>query len=305
MTNNTLATTALTDQRPGGVADLQNGPLIRAVNWNLLCGGVDGDSEKRLHAQGDILAELRPDLLVMPECSWWDEQYNRRLWWMANRLGLIPAAMMPSRVGDGHNFTTMMYRPSKLTLIGTPDRKATEIFRHVLIRARFRPTGTTDDRHDFLALGTHFSHANGKARLKEACEVTDYGGPFPGTPGRSLLIGDLNCPRMDADPDWDKVPQNMHARYRIINPDGTFGGVDVAAMGVLLESGWTDPADTLGITREATVGYYYPNEPVPLHLDHILTTAGITPRAYETHDTPTARRNSDHLPTWLDFQLSA
>ncbi|MFE5842046.1 endonuclease/exonuclease/phosphatase family protein [Streptomyces niveus] len=287
---------------PGGTSSTDT---VRAVAWNLLCGGVDSDGcEERLHAQGDILAGLGPDLLVMPECSWWDEQYNRRLWWMANRLGLTPAAMMPSRVGDGRNYTTMMYRPSKLTLISQPDRKAPEVFRHALIRARFRPAGDTDDSREFLALGTHLSHANGDARLDEAREITDYGGPFPGTPGRSVLLGDLNCPRIDADPDWDDVPSNMHSRYRLVNDDGTFGGADVRAMGVLLESGWQDPADVLGINREATVGYYYDNEPVPLHLDHILT-AGMTPTAYFTADTPRARRASDHLPLGFDFRVAA
>ncbi|AQU71412.1 hypothetical protein BBN63_32880 [Streptomyces niveus] len=276
---------------------------IRAVNWNLYLGGVDGGSEERMHAQGDILAGLGPDLLVMPECSWWDEQYNRRLWWMAHRLGLTPAAMMPSRVGDGRNFTTMMYRSSKLTLIGEPDRKATEIFRHVLIRARFRPAGATDDSRDFLALGTHLSHANGAARLTEASEITDYGGPFPGSPPRALLLGDLNCPRVDASVKWKKVPKNMHARYRTVRPDGTFGGLDVRAMKVLLNSGWQDPADVLGISREPTVGYYYANERVPLHLDHVLT-AGVIPVAYETHVTPAADLVSDHRATWLDFRLA-
>ncbi|WP_280883334.1 endonuclease/exonuclease/phosphatase family protein [Streptomyces pseudovenezuelae] len=267
---------------------------MRAVTWNLFCGGVDGSSEERLHAQAEILNELEPDVLTLSECSWWDEAEERRLLWMAHMLGLTPVCMARSRIGDGRNYTTLLYRASRLRLVGR-QRLGEGVFHHALVRARLRPLDEDSDREDFLALATHLAWTDGECRLREARWMTDYAGDFPGRPPRALLLGDLNCPSPQDRIDWRKVPKNLQSRYRLVNADGTFGDADTRALGVLTESGWQDPDTLLSTPRAATVGYYYANEPVPLRLDHILT-AGFTVHDYRTHDTKAARQASDHLP---------
>jgi hypothetical protein len=40
----------------------------------------------------------------------------------------------------------------------------------------------------------------------------------------------------------------------------------------LIGSGWRDPQDEIPFRRKPTVGYWYENEQVPLHLDQALVT---------------------------------
>jgi len=157
-----------------------------------------------------------------------------------------------------------------------------------------------DDTDDLGVLVTHLDYAEGDSQLREARRMCDGTGPFPGRPGRALLLMDANCPDpMDPEQDWSQVPRNTHARYRQVNPDGTFGPSDRRALRVLMGSGWTNPQGLIQPPRAATVGYYYANEPQLLHLDHILYQ-GMTATAYRTLDTPRNRTLSDHLPSVLD-----
>ncbi|MEU9270043.1 endonuclease/exonuclease/phosphatase family protein [Streptomyces sp. NPDC048251] len=276
---------------------------MRAVTWNLFCGGVDDSSEKRLHAQAEILASLNPDVLALQECTQWDEADERRLLWMAHALGLTPVCMARSREGDSRNHTALLYRSSKLHLVGRR-RLGEGVFHHALIRARLRPLEADNDHDDFLALATHLTWTDGESRLREARWMTDYAGDFPGVPPRALLLGDLNCPHPSDQPDWDQAPQNLQSRYRLVQDDGTFGATDTRAVQVLLESGWQDPQAATGRPRAATVGYFYRNEPVPLRLDHALAY-GLQVYDYRTYDTATARTVSDHLPVVLDVEAGS
>ncbi|MEV6565927.1 endonuclease/exonuclease/phosphatase family protein [Streptomyces kronopolitis] len=275
---------------------------LRAVVWNLYLGGVDGASEKRLKMQAKILRDLKPDIVCLPECNRWDEDNERRLWWMAHTLRLQPVAMVRSRLGTPpvQNHTVLMYRPSTLRLM---DRAilGRDVFHHALIRARLRPVEEHDDRRDFLVLATHLSYTDGETRLGEARWMTDYGGPFPGVPAQGLLLADMNVPDREP-PDWSLIPRNLHSRYRIVLPDGSFGGVDQRALDALLNSGWQDPQTLTGVRRAPTVGYFYPNEPVPWCLDYCLVN-GMAVTAYRTHDTPKAREASDHLPVIADMEV--
>ncbi|MER8230711.1 endonuclease/exonuclease/phosphatase family protein [Streptomyces sp. NPDC094049] len=275
---------------------------VRAVTWNLLRGGVDGSDESRLDAQTEILADLAPDVLCLPECGGWEEQDERRLWQVAHRLGMAPVAMAPSHIGDGRNFTTLLYRPDRLRLLGRRIL-GVGVFHHALIRARLRPlTAGNSDEHDFLAIGTHLSHVDGEARLREARWLTDYGAASPGVPPRTILLGDLNTPDREPPDGWSSIPTNLHSRYRQVLPTGRLGRADRRAVQVLLASGWTDPQELTGKRREATVGYYYANELVSWSLDYGLVS-GLAVNAYRTYDTPEARVLSDHLPVVLDVKV--
>lgn len=173
-----------------------------------------------------------------------------------------------------------------------------------MIRARLRPLEAENDHDDFLALATHLTYTDGESRLREARWMTDYAGDFPGVPPRALLLGDMNCPSPSDEPDWDKVPRNLQSRYRLVQDEGTFGDTDTRAVQVLLESGWQDPETITGTPRDATVGYYYRNEPVPLRLDHALVF-GLRVHDYRTYDTARARKVSDHLPVVLDVEAGS
>lgn len=281
---------------------------LRAVSWNLHLGGVDGVLERRLRTQAQVLAALQPDVLALQECTFWDEHEHRRLLWMAHELGMVPARMERSRIGDGRNHTALLYRPTTLRLVGQR-ALGVGVFHHALIRARLRPLQAEDASDDLLVFATHFTYSDGDSRLREARWLTGCAGEGAGLPERAVLLGDLNCSGLlDTDPeDWGGVARALHARYRLVDEEGRFGAMDRRALQVLLHSGWTDPQSLIGEWRAPTVGHGGVDEgeePVPLRLDHILVR-GLPVTAYRTHDTPLARQASDHLPVVLDTHLRA
>ncbi|MEU2305141.1 endonuclease/exonuclease/phosphatase family protein [Streptomyces misionensis] len=274
---------------------------LRAMTYNMLNGGLDAGTDTRLRAQTDMLASLTPDILSLQECTGWT---NHHLSWMARTLGMVPVAMVPShvrRVPSPSNGTSLLIRSSTVRLIdwwsvgeGT--------FHHALIRALLRPAAVGDDpSSDFTVFATHFGWSSGDARLTEARMLTDFGGPFPGAPRGALLLGDLNTPDRDL-ADWSRVPENLQSRYRLVRPDGTFGAADRRAVQVLLNSGWQDPQTIFGDHEAASVGYFWETEQEPGRLDYTLIT-GMEAVGYGIHDTPDARKLSDHLPVWCDVLL--
>ncbi|MGW0569915.1 endonuclease/exonuclease/phosphatase family protein [Streptomyces tauricus] len=281
--------------------DLRTPATLRAVTYNLLNGGLDGRLEERFDTELGILKALAPDVLALQECTRWDEHDRRRLKTVATETGMHVADMVPSRIGDGRNFTALLYRPQKLRLIDVRQR-GQGVLHHAMIQAQLRPLYAPDGSADFTALAAHLAFTDGDTRL---AEVRGWATDLGGVP-RAMFLGDFNCARMgDADVfDWDQVPQYLHARYRLVRPDGTFGDADLRAMQVLLASGWQDPEAITKVRRAPTVGYYYGNEQGDVCLDHILTR-GFTVRSYETYDTEMARRVSDHLPTVLDAEIDA
>ncbi|MEU5668451.1 endonuclease/exonuclease/phosphatase family protein, partial [Streptomyces longwoodensis] len=95
---------------------------------------------------------------------------------------------------------------------------------HAIIRAKLQPVAAEfdDPRYDFFALGTHLSHADGDKRLGDAKWMTDYADEFPGYPRQAGAMGDFNAPDQGLE-DWSRIPQNMHARNRLVRADGRFG----------------------------------------------------------------------------------
>ncbi|WP_411142328.1 endonuclease/exonuclease/phosphatase family protein [Streptomyces sp. x-80] len=275
---------------------------VRFGSWNLFNGGIDGVNgrdESRRHSQIEILAALQCDVLALQELTGWEAEDWRRLFELANALKMVPLPPVTSHIGNGRNHLALLYRPEKVRVVGYRPDLGKGALHHGLARARLAV-----ESEEFLAFATHLAWSEGETRLKETRWVTDYGGVFPGCPQAAVCLGDLNVPsNQDPEPDWNLVPRNLHSRYRLMRADGSFGDVDRRALRVLLNSGWIDPQTLVSEARAATVGYWYANEPVPLHLDHILTTRQIKVRAYRTHDTAQARAASDHLPIYLDAEL--
>jgi len=54
-----------------------------------------------------------------------------------------------------------------------------------------------------------------------------------------------------------------------------------------------------GDPEAASVGYFWETEQEPGRLDYALI-AGMEAVGYGIHDTPDARKLSDHLPLWCD-----
>jgi endonuclease/exonuclease/phosphatase family metal-dependent hydrolase len=275
---------------------------LTALQWNVMVGGIDGDNEGRRVSQVAFL-ESHPqlDLLWIMEGTGWHE--GCRIHEVEDATDLTALPRVTSRIGDQVNHSIMFYNAEKLTPLGKPGELARGAFHHGTVRAAFDVDGTP-----LLALGTHLAYANPEARLAESHYLADYGGPFPGWPQDKVLLMDANAPD-DNDPelrDWSRVPRYLWHRYRKRLPDGSWGGWDRDARRLLLDSGWRDPQNYVREQREATVGYWYDNEKVPLRLDQILVTGPrIEVVDYRTlkPETPDLTKLADHLPVRLGIRL--
>jgi exodeoxyribonuclease-3 len=278
---------------------------LRVMVWNLLNGGVDRGNEARMIDQLHVIAACAPDVLCLPEATFWGEHEQRLLRLATGTLRLKVVCLAKTRVGDGKNATALLYNPQSVRLVNWRLR-GVGVFHHALIQARMRPAAAAQDpAADFNVFATHLNPFNGDARLNEVSGwLTDHGGPFPGMPSRAVAVGDLNTPDREPLGGWAAVPQNLHRRYRLVLPDGTFGDADQRAVRVLINSGWSDPHDVLGIPRPPTVGHYYANERVPWALDYALTV-GMTPVQVWTHPFDEGFHESDHLPHFVDVRLAA
>ncbi len=276
---------------------------VRCMTWNLLLGGLDDGNSDRLLDQLTLISAYAPDVLCLPEAARWHEQDDRLLHLAEDATGLKTAMLARSATGQGVNATALMFNSEKVRLVGEPVRRAEEAFHHALIRAVFRPAGVADEGGDFVVLATHLNPFDPGARLGEARWMTDYAGQSPKFPPRAVLLGDLNTP--DREPvSWTAVPTNLHSRYRLVLNDGSFGAVDRRAVRALLNSGWRDPHDLLGLPRQPTVGHFFPTERVPWALDYALV-AGLDVRQVFTHPFSTGFTLSDHLPHFMDIALPA
>lgn len=273
---------------------------LRFMVWNLLNGGVDNGSEVRLLDQLQLIAVCAPDVLCLPEATFWNEDELRLLRLVTKTLGMKVVTLARSRIGSGANHTALLYGPA-MRLVSWQLR-GVGAFHHALIRARFRRRSAGEDpAGDFMVFGTHLNPFDGTARLGEARWMTDNGGPFPGLPPRAVALADFNTP--DREPEsWDRVPQNLHSRYRLVRDDGSFGDTDQRAVQVLLRSGWRDPHHMLGLDRPPTVGHFYSNERVPWTLDYGLL-AGMEAAGVWTHLFDEDFSLSDHLPHFIDVRV--
>ena len=274
----------------------------RFMTWNILNGGTSGG---RLARQIKVVRQERPDVLALQECQDFNLNYYRPLWKLCNGTGLMPALLQPSAKAPRMH-TALLYNPDSFRLVGEPVVMGAGAVFHTIIRARLRPTetpDTSDAQHpdDWMAFASHFNPWDRDAGLAEARRMTDWGGDWVENAERRVAMLDINC--MDREPEsWDAVPRNMHARYRTVNADGSFGDADRRSLRVLLQSGWEDPAAHLGIERETTVGYFYDNEKVPQILDHVLISGSVKPVVYRTRSGGVVDTISDHRPTILDCE---
>ncbi|NIY68070.1 endonuclease/exonuclease/phosphatase [Streptomyces malaysiensis] len=187
----------------------------------------------------------------------------------------------------------MLYRPDTVSVASCNPNIGHGAFHHGAIRAWLCIKGSY-----YRVLATHLSWTDGATRLRESRWFTDYAKDC------TVLMGDFNEDTPTApEPDWTKIPEQLHSRYRLVNDDGSYGRADRRAVGNLLSAGYVNPGDYLGQKPEPTTGHWYENEPEPQTLDHILVgdAAKKRIRRYWTLKSPESLAASDHLPKLLDL----
>ncbi|MBL1115280.1 endonuclease/exonuclease/phosphatase family protein [Streptomyces sp. 110] len=271
--------------------------IARFGTYNLLEGGIDRDgSEHRRLSQIAILEPLGIDVLSLSEVKGLDKDDWRRLYELTDALKMITLGLARSQRhnGDGSpNYTALLVRPDTVQIKSCNPRMGTGAFHHGAIRALLCVKGV-----DYRVFATHLSWTDGATRLAESRWFTDY------AKGSTVTMGDFNEDSPTApQPDWSKIPQQLHSRYRLVNHDGSYGDADRRAMGNLLSAGYVDPCAYLGQKAEPTTGHYYENEKAPQTLDHILVgdAAKKRIRRYWSPKDKVTQKASDHLPKLLDL----
>lgn len=271
---------------------------LRIGTYDLFYGGRDRDGRYvRWSEQIAMLRRLPLDVLCLQAATHWDRNRGARVKATATELGMTAKL---ARVKNGSHLVTLVREPKVQITHFYPD----------IVEGRFLHTASRADLQvegvdwPLRLLHTHFSPVGPEDRAREAGWLTEYGGR-PDT----LLIGNLNSSAPDdPQPPWDWIPRHLHSRYRIQNPDGSYGDADRRAMHALLHAGFQDPAALLDVGRQGTVGYEYPPDVFEQRSDYVLPTSRLlNTRAelvsYGVVDNETTRSLSTHLPVVAEFAL--
>ncbi|MFF4408446.1 endonuclease/exonuclease/phosphatase family protein [Streptomyces sp. NPDC001404] len=301
-TSDSLEAQLLTDAcgaLPQAVPRLDDG--VHLVTFNIRTGGIDGEGdESRRKAQIEFLSALAPDVLALQELRGWEQGDWRRLWELANAVGMVPLPPVLSRSGRG-NHLALLVRPETVRVQGHDVDASRRSFYHGLGRVRL----LLRDELEITALFTHLCFLGGDERLAEARWLTGYGDTYEGEAQRVVLLGDLNTIGLqDAEPDWGRIPANLRSRHCQLTPSGKFGVTDRRAIQLLHEAGWRDPFELHGREPHRTAGYWSEVELLDHRSDFVLVNQHLTGHVAGAvvHDTPLTRRLSDHLP--VEVRLS-
>lgn len=81
---------------------------MRAMSYNTLFAGFDGDGDARFHAQLAAIREQAPDVLLLQECRGYLDNGARRLYEVEHALGMR-GLVAPAPATGQH--TAVFYRP--------------------------------------------------------------------------------------------------------------------------------------------------------------------------------------------------
>jgi exodeoxyribonuclease-3 len=155
---------------------------LKVMTFNVLFGGQD-----RFDAILALLARVRPDVLVLQECLWWET--GDRLTQVAAALD-VPAdashvhlgTSRPRGSGRRYHVALASRRPLRAIQIHNDPRQ----IGHCLVQSQF------DSGEPVTLFGTHYDAHNEHARLVEARYLCDLLDPLTFREGLYLLAGDLN-----------------------------------------------------------------------------------------------------------------
>jgi exodeoxyribonuclease-3 len=152
------------------------------MTFNVLFGGQD-----RFDAILALIARVRPDVLVLQECLWWET--GDRLNQVAAALG-VPAdashvllgTARPRGSGKRYHVALASQRPLRSIQLHNDPRQ----IGHCLVQCQF------DSGEPVTFFGTHYDAHHEDPRLVEARYLCDLLDPITFREGLYLLAGDLN-----------------------------------------------------------------------------------------------------------------
>ncbi|MFI0155789.1 endonuclease/exonuclease/phosphatase family protein [Streptomyces lydicus] len=286
---------------------------IRVVSWNLEHNGTARDgSNDRWHLAMDILADLRPHILLRQELTRADMHGARAVWAEAARLGghlpFLAGATPESANPTGVYIDRELFEP-------------TEYFEHAtgMWHPVCNPVVRLRGAAARLSLASfHLCSFDPDRRLNEARRLTILGKPHMA----AIIGGDCNSyPHSQSEattlPDWAEVEDRTHFEHRTLDwcgervpdtrPDHVLAGAHHGRPPVFAELGHYS-ATQLG-QRGAlapTASLWRTDQGDMQRIDRIYATPQVTEAltSLEVIVNDEVREASDHCPVMATFSLS-
>lgn len=272
---------------------------LRIVTFNTLFGGHSDNglgAPERWAGQMKFLKSLRPDILALQECTFWDLLGRRRLHQAVADVGSATGFLSyANATTGGHRFHSAILLSDRLTVLAEDADRAR--YHHVMGWADLGVPGMPE-----LTLGVRHLHLDPFDPRNRAREVAPL--EVLAAPGRlSVVLGDLNTiGRQFPEPAWEQMERHLLNGHLRLPGEPEIGDRD--AVELLARSGFTDPALASGMTDVATAAFG-PGD-VPRRQDLILTSPALTPAVtgYQVHRQPVDDDLSDHCAVSIDLDLA-
>ncbi|GHC88321.1 endonuclease/exonuclease/phosphatase family protein [Streptomyces flavofungini] len=272
---------------------------LQVATYNLLNGGRDHEAGRfrwdRWQQQMTLMRHADVDVWCVQEGKYYDEGGEERVLASAAALG-AEVRLAPSAHHGCHLLTFV--RGPKVRMARFFKDVGGGTFHHAVSRADVIVKNVPGA---LRVLNTHLAPFDPEARAAEVKWLTEYG-----TRHDTLLVGDLNCEAPgDPEPDsWDWLPASHYSRHRILNPDGSYGGLDKRAMHALLAAGFVDPQVQLKLPFARSCGYADRQQLRDHRSDYILPSRHLRwpLKACHVLDDSRFRELSDHLPVIATFE---
>lgn len=293
---------------------------FRVVSWNIEHNGQDGSSDTntgRWHLAMELLAALRPHVLLRQELTHAHRHGARAMWAEAARLGGNGpsfAAFLAAGTPESANATGVYVDPSLC--------EPTEYHEHVtgMWHPACNPVVRLKGTLSKLSLASvHLCSFDGEWRAREARRLTTLGKPGMA----AILAGDFNSyPHRITEranlPNWRTIADRSHFEHRTVEragrrvsdtvPDEILSAAHDGQPAVFTELGHY-AATELGqpSALHPTASLWRQDQGRPQRIDRIYATAQIAQALtrIETIDTEATRKVSDHAPVLATFSLAA
>lgn len=272
-------------------------PTLRVVTFNTLFGGHTdfgfGPAD-RWHDQVEFLRSLRPDVLALQECTFWEQLGRRRLHRAVAALGMAQGFLAEANVTTGgHRFHSAILLSDRV-LVDAEDADRTR-YHHVMGWANLRLPGMGG----LLELrNLHLDPFDPRNRAREVAPLEVLAAPGR----RALVVGDINSIGLGfPEPDWTQLPPHLLNGH--LRSPGQEEVSDRDAVELLARAGFVDASSRFG--REAVATAAFGAGDVPRRQDLILMSPAMAVALvdYQVHMEPVEEGWSDHAAVSADFNL--
>ncbi|MGA4842130.1 endonuclease/exonuclease/phosphatase family protein [Streptomyces sp. G45] len=290
--------------------------VIRVVTWNLEHNGTEPDGDTtRWHTAMDVLADLKPHLLLRQELTRAHLHGARALWAEARRLGgdIPHIPLLASATPDSANPVGVYVDPTVFDVVEYHEH-ITGLW-HPIANPVVRLKGCTTN---LSVASFHLCTFDPARRANEAKRLTVLG-----QPGMAALIGgDCNSyphTRNETEPlpDWTTITDSSHYEHRTIERDGR-RVCDTRPDEILSgerEGGQPPVFRELGHYAATELGQQHSNPLAPTaslwrkdqgpmrRIDRLYATPQVATALLrlEVIDTDRVRTASDHAPVLAEF----